>query len=83
LDVLVKIVLRYALRVVGLRTEFFRLIAEDPQHARIVMPDLEKQGRASATDDKDNAIKKLDTHLATQLMKAAATLDANDAVKRS
>jgi hypothetical protein len=70
----------YALRVVGLKTEFYRLSAED---TRIAMPALEKQGRVAATDDIDGAMEKLDTHFATQLIKAAATLAANDAAKRS
>jgi hypothetical protein len=83
LDTWVGLALRYGLRVVGLRTEFFRLSAKDPQHARLVMPALENQGVMAATDDIEDTMEKLDTHLATQLMKAAATLSANNAVGRS
>jgi hypothetical protein len=83
LDVWIGLALRYGLRVVGLRTEFFRLSAKDPQHARLVMPTLENQGLMAATDDIEETMERLDTHLATQLMKAAATLSANNAVSRS
>jgi hypothetical protein len=36
-----------------------------------------------ATDDLDDAMEKLDMHMATQLMKAAASLHTTNAVKRS
>jgi hypothetical protein len=36
-----------------------------------------------ATDDLDDIMEKLDTHMATQLMKAAVSLHATNAVKRS
>jgi hypothetical protein len=47
------------------------------------MPVLENQGLVAATDDIYDTVERLDNHLATQLMKAAATLSANNAVNRS
>jgi hypothetical protein len=43
LDMWVALAIRYGLRVVGLRTEFLRLSAKDPAHARLLMPVLEGQ----------------------------------------
>jgi hypothetical protein len=48
-----------------------------------VMPVLEGQSEIPATDDLDDVMEKLDTHMATQLMKTAAHLHATNAVKRS
>jgi hypothetical protein len=75
--------MRYGLWVVGLRVEFYRRSAKDPMHARLVMPVLEGQNDTPATDDLDDVMEKLDMHMATQQMKAAATLHATNAVKRS
>jgi hypothetical protein len=74
---------RYGLYVVGLRTEFYNKSAKDSMHAKMVMPVLEGQNEIPATDDLDEVMEKLDTHKATQLMKAAASLHATNAVKRS
>jgi hypothetical protein len=81
-DIWAIIAVRYSLRVLGLRVEFYRRAAKDPVHAKLVMPALESRNEISATDDLDEAIEKLDGHMATQLMKAVATLSANNAVKR-
>jgi hypothetical protein len=69
--------------VVGLRTEFYKQLAKDPVHAMMVMPVLEGQNETPATDDRDELMAKLDTHMVTQLMKATASLHATNAVKRS
>jgi hypothetical protein len=45
-------------------------------HARLVMPVLAGQNDTPAKDDLDDVMEKLDMHMATQLMKAAATLHA-------
>jgi hypothetical protein len=47
------------------------------------MPVLEGNNNTAATDDLDDVVEKLCTHMATQLMKAAASLHATNAVKRS
>jgi hypothetical protein len=52
-------------------------------HARQVMPVLEGQNDTPATDDLDDVMEKLDMHMSTQLMQAAASLHATNAVKRS
>jgi hypothetical protein len=74
---------RYGLRVVGLRTEFYKKSAKDPMHAKMVMPVLEGQNEIPTTDDLDEVMEKLDTHMATQLMKASESLLATNAVKCS
>lgn len=75
-DVWAIVARRYNLRVIGLRTEFYRLAADDPTHARMVMPALEKRVLVPAADNMDAALARLDTHMATQLMKAAASASA-------
>jgi hypothetical protein len=52
-------------------------------HARIVMPVLEGQIDTPVTDDLDDVMEKLDRHKTTQLIKAAASFHATNAVKRS
>jgi hypothetical protein len=72
---------RYGLLVVGLRVEFYKRSAKNPMHARLVMPVLEGQNGTPATDDLDDVMKKFDMHMATQLIKAAASQHATNAVK--
>lgn len=82
-DVWQIISVRYTLRVLGLRTEFYRLAAEDPVHAKMVLPALERRGEIAAADDLDGPIAQLESHMTTQLMKAVATLHASNATKRA
>lgn len=82
-DVWSMIAVRYGLRVVGLRTEFYKMAARDPLHAKLVMPTLEQRGEVTAADDLDASLEKLESHMATQLMKAVATLSASNATKRA
>jgi hypothetical protein len=82
-DVWAMMSVRYGLRVVGLRVEFYKRSAKDPMHARLVMPVLEGQNNTPATDDLEDVMERVDMHMATQLMKAAASLHATNAVKRS
>jgi hypothetical protein len=51
----------------------------DPMHTRLLMPVLEGNNDTAATDDLDDILEKLDTHMETQLMKAAASLHATNA----
>jgi hypothetical protein len=74
---------RYGLRVVGLRVEFYKGSSKDPMHARQAMSVLEGQNDTPATDDLDDVMEKLDMHMATQLINIAASLDATNDVKRS
>jgi hypothetical protein len=64
-DVWAMMAVRYGLRVVGLRVEFYKRSAKDPMHARLVMPVLLGQNNKPATDDLDDVMKKLDMHMAT------------------
>jgi hypothetical protein len=52
-------------------------------HVLLVMPVLEGHNDRPARDDLDDVMGKLDTYMATQLMKAAASLHATHGVKRS
>jgi hypothetical protein len=81
-DVWATMTVRYGLRVLGLRVEFYKRSAKDPMYARLVMPVLEGQKDTPATDDLDDVMEKLDRHMANQLMKAAASLHTTNAVKR-
>jgi hypothetical protein len=74
---------RYGLMAVGLRVEVYKKSAKDPMHTRLLMPILEGNNDKAATNDLDDVLKKLDSHTATQLMKAATTLHATNAMKRS
>jgi hypothetical protein len=58
-DVWAMMAMRYGLRVVGLRVEFYKRYAKDPMHARLVMPVLEDQNNTPATDDLDDVMEKL------------------------
>lgn len=52
-DVWALIAVRYNLRALGLRTECFRLAAEDPTYVKMVLLDLERHGEVVAADDLD------------------------------
>jgi hypothetical protein len=52
---------RYVLRAVGLRVEFYKKSAKDPMHARLLMPVLEGNNDTAATDDLDDSCRNL-TH---------------------
>jgi hypothetical protein len=82
-DVWAMMAVRYGLRVVGLRVEFNKRSAKGPMHARLVTPVLEGQNNTPATDDLDDVMEKLDMHMAIQLRKAAGSLHATNAIKRS
>lgn len=82
-DVWSLIAVRYGLRVVGLRTEFYRMAASDTLHAKLIMPTLEERGEVPAADGLNASLEKLDSHMATQLMKALATLSTSNATKRA
>ena len=65
------------MRVVGLRPEFYKLVAKDPTYARLVMPTLESRADMPASYDLVEPMEKLKYHIATQLMKAVATFNAS------
>jgi hypothetical protein len=82
LDVWGRVGVRYSLRTLGLRAEFYKRSARDPVHARLVMPVLEGRSDVPAADDLDDVLKKLEIQMSAQLMKAAASLHATNAVKK-
>jgi hypothetical protein len=76
------IAVRYGLRVVGLRVKVYKRYAKDPKQSRLIMPALEGRNDVPAAEDLADTLEKLDTHMASQLMKAVASLSATNAVKR-
>jgi hypothetical protein len=80
-DVWGVISVRYGLRVVGLRVEVYKRSKKDPMHARLIMPALEGRNDVSAADDLDDTLEKLDTHMASQLMKAVVSPRTLEAVR--
>ena len=82
-DVWAALVIRYGLRVVGLRSEFYKMAARDPTYAKMILPTLQQRNEVAAADDLTEAMDKLDSHMTTQLMKAVATLSGSNATKRN
>lgn len=66
-DVWALISVRYGLRVVGLRSEFYKMAAKDPVHAKMVLPNLQRRNDVAASDDLVEALEKLDSHMSSQL----------------
>ena len=82
-DVWSYIAVRYNLRVLGLRTEFYKMAAEDPTYAKMIFPGLERRGDVAAADDLTETLSQLESHMNTQIMKAVVTLSASNATKRA
>lgn len=61
-DVWAIIGVRYSLRVLGLHAEFYKLAAEDPTYAKMVLPALKKRGNMAASDDLDKPLSDLASH---------------------
>lgn len=77
------VAVRYSLRVLGLRAEFYRMAARDPMYAKLVLQTLERRSETAMADDLDGPLATLESHLSTQMFKAVATLKASNATKRS
>eukprot|EP00737_Agarophyton_chilense_P003788 gb/GEZJ01004540.1/.p3 GENE.gb/GEZJ01004540.1/~~gb/GEZJ01004540.1/.p3 ORF type:complete len:143 (-),score=23.78 gb/GEZJ01004540.1/:3228-3656(-) len=82
-DIWAIVSINYALQVVGLRSQFYKMAAEDPTHTKLMLPMLEKKGDIAAADDLEDPMGRLGSHMETQLMKAVSTLHASNATKRS
>lgn len=80
-DVCCVIAKRYILRVLGFRTEFYRMAADDPSYAKMILPVLEKRGEMPLADDLDEPMQKREGHMMIQMMKAVATLSASNETK--
>lgn len=74
MDVQMMISVRYALRALGLRTEFYKMAAEYPTTAKMKLPVLQKIRAVSDADDMEDAMEKLEVHMSTEFMKVVATL---------
>lgn len=74
--------MRYALRVLGLMAEFYQMAAEHPVNAKLILPAFERSSEVPDPDGFDDPLEWMESHMMTQLMKAAATLSAINAAKR-
>ena len=50
-DVWAALAIRYGLRVVGLRSEFYKMAARDPTHAKMILPTLQQRNEVAASED--------------------------------
>lgn len=82
MEVWAVVAVRYCLRTLGLRTEFYKMASDDLVHAKLVLPIIEKRTEVAAADDLDKAMSDMLSHNTTQMMKAVATLQASNAAKR-
>ena len=82
-DVWAALAIRYGLRFVGLRSEFYKTAARDPTYAKMILPTLQRRNEVAAADDLTESMDNLDSHMTTHLMKAVATLGASNATKRT
>lgn len=83
LDVWGLISVRFALRVVELRTECYMLASNDPKKAKLMLPDLEKRTNVAGANDLQKPLQDLQGHTTGQLMKMVHTLSASNATKRA
>lgn len=56
---------RYIIRMLGLRTKFYRMDAEDPSYAKLILPLLEKRGKIPLADVFNEAMHKRESHMKT------------------
>ena len=82
-DVWAALALRYGLRVVVLRSKFYKMAARDPTYAKMILLTLQQRNEVAASDDLSEAMDKFDSHMTTQPMKAVATLCASNETKRT
>lgn len=69
--------------VLGLRAELYNMATKDPTYAKLVMLKLEERKEVEASDELQESIKKLETHLSNQRMKAVESLIASNVSKRA
>lgn len=82
-DVWAIILIRYGLRVTGLRAKLYKLVARDPVYTKMVLPSLDQRNDTPAAEDLVEPLEKLDTNMSTQLMKEVTNLSASNATKRA
>lgn len=82
-DVCKIIAVSYELRVIEMRTEFYRLDAEDPVYANILLPGLERLEEIAVTADLDATLHQLESYRTIQLMNAVEALTTSSDTKRT
>eukprot|EP00737_Agarophyton_chilense_P000677 gb/GEZJ01000750.1/.p1 GENE.gb/GEZJ01000750.1/~~gb/GEZJ01000750.1/.p1 ORF type:complete len:164 (+),score=26.66 gb/GEZJ01000750.1/:414-905(+) len=82
-DIWATVTVKYALQVVRLRCEFYKVTAKDPTQEKLVLPMLEKKENIAAADDLEKPMGRLESHMETQIMKVVAALHASNATHRS
>lgn len=73
----------YVLQVLGLRAEFYKMVAEDHGISRLVLPVIENWGRKTKAHDLDEVVKLYEKHMETELMKVVIYLGVTKSEKRS
>lgn len=81
-DVWALISVRFTFLVLGWRTEFYKISAEYPTYAKMVLPSLEHRGDLVASNDLTEPLETLQSHMTTQLMKVVATINSSNTTKR-
>lgn len=79
-DIWAIISVRYKISVIALRAKLYRMAAEDPMYAKMVLSGLDKRGDLAASSDLTETLGKLESHMNTQLMNEVATrIEINEA----
>lgn len=76
------VAIRYGLRVVGLRSEFYKMASKDPVHVKMVLRSLEGRNDMAASEDLVEPLETLALHISTQWVNTVATLSVSNATKR-
>lgn len=83
MDVWYQIYFRYALRVVGMHSEVYKMSARDPAYLRMIMLTLQRRNELEAANELTEALYQVESHNMTGLIKAVSTLIARNNTKRS
>lgn len=74
---------RYGFQTMCLQTEIYLLTVVDPTYDKMVFPELESRGEMPASDDLDEPLCTLESHMTSQLMKVEANINVSNATKRN
>lgn len=62
--------------------KFYKIAADDPTTAKMILQGFEKRAGVIAAEDMEHVFEKLERHMTTRLMKACATLKVSNACKK-
>lgn len=69
------------MRVLVLSVEFYKMYNQEPVHAKLVFPTLERHNEVSAHDCLEGPLERLYSLMEYQLMTTVATISAKNAMK--